>query len=73
MPLSMPPFDIRTVGDKIIVTVPWRDAEAIQGYFQRHGVPSVSCWDPAARQARIEVRPGTDEERVRTVLHEWLN
>jgi hypothetical protein len=69
----MPQFDIRNVGDRIILIVPWRDAEAIQGYFQRHGVPSVSCWDPAARQARIEVRPGTDEERVRAVLHEWLN
>ena len=73
MLLTMPPFDIRNVGDKIILTVPWRDAEATQSYFQRHGVPSVSCWDPAARQARIEVRSGITAERVRAVLHEWLN
>jgi hypothetical protein len=73
MLLSPAPFHLTNVRGKLVITVPWRDAEAIQGYFQRHDVPSVSCWDAAARQARIEVRPGIAAERVRDVLHDWLN
>jgi hypothetical protein len=65
--------EIARVEGKFVFPVPWREADAMQNYFYRHGVPSIACWDPIQREARLEILPGVDEGRVREVLHEWLN
>ena len=64
-------LDIQRVGTKLVVPVPWRAAHAIHTHLERLGIPSIACWDPTERQARLEVFAGVDEEHVRQALADW--
>jgi hypothetical protein len=65
--------DIQRVGTKLIIPVPWREADALHTHLQRLGIPSIACWDPMERQARLEVFAGVEEERVREAVRDWLS
>jgi hypothetical protein len=59
------------VGAGFSFPVPWRRAERLQAYLRRQGIKSTVHFDPAAREARLEVWPGPDAARVRAALGGW--
>jgi hypothetical protein len=68
-PLAVAP--LTAVGAGFSFPVPWRRAEGLQAYLRRQGIKSTVHFDPAAREARLEVWPGPDAARVRAALGGW--
>jgi hypothetical protein len=62
----------RHVDRKTFLDIPWRDAEALQAHLRRAGIRSTVCWDPAARQAKLELPAGTDLDQVHHAILDWL-
>lgn len=65
------PLRIDTVGHKLTVDVPWRQAEGLHTFLDQHGIGSTICLDPRTREARLEVWPGATLARLQEALGQW--
>ena len=63
---------VRNDGGQLVIEVHWRDAEALRTYLARQDIPCVVCFDPEDRLSWLEVAPGSDEDRVRATVADWL-
>jgi hypothetical protein len=66
----MPPT-INSNGGRIIVDVPWRQADSLHAYLRRNGIVATEHLDPASHTARIEPADGTDPHRLRFLVAQW--
>jgi hypothetical protein len=57
--------------NRLIVDVPWQQADALYAYLRRNGIVATEHLDPANRSARIEPADGTDPHRLRFLVAQW--
>jgi hypothetical protein len=60
--------DPRKVGDRVLIPVPWKQADALQARLAAHGISATACFDPPGRTAVIEVPADADLTTVRALL-----
>jgi hypothetical protein len=57
--------------DRLIVPVPWNQAEALQTHLRKHGMPSTLCLEPLAREAYLEMHTKSGADAVQDALDHW--
>jgi hypothetical protein len=62
----------QTAARKTFLDVPWPDAEGLQSHLMHRGIASTICWDPATRQAKLELPAGTNIEQVHHAILDWI-
>jgi hypothetical protein len=55
-------------GGRWYVSIPWKKAEELRERLQGFGCPTVLCLDPTSQEARLELQPGVDPDRMLAVL-----
>jgi hypothetical protein len=58
-------------GGRIIVDVPWKQADSLYDYLRRNGIVATEHLHPASRSAWIEPADGTDPHRLEYLIAQW--
>jgi hypothetical protein len=59
-----PDPQIQGDGKRLVIPVPWRQAEGVRNQLSRRGIGSTLCLIPYSEQAFLEVWPGIDAVSV---------
>jgi hypothetical protein len=62
---------LRTDGGRLVVVVPWHDAERLQAHLRKQGIGSTLLLDAGEHQAQLEVWPGAEPAAVCAALEQW--
>ena len=61
-------LEARRVGDRLLIPVPWKQADALQGRLAARGIAATACFEPRERTAGIEVPADADLTAVHALL-----
>lgn len=62
----------RTLPNRVLIPVPWDEADRLCSRLRDRGIEATACFDVADRSAGIELPPGVDSEAVQHILDEQL-
>lgn len=66
------PLCVKRDGDRLVIDLALRDAEALQNHLRRAAVgTTIRLQEPWSKEARLEVWPGSEEAAVRKALDGW--
>ena len=62
----------KTLPNRVLIPVPWEDADRLCGRLRENGIEATACFDVADKTAGLELPPGADSEAVQKMLDEQL-
>jgi hypothetical protein len=65
------PLRVKADGNRLVVDVPWRQAEGLQTYLRRREIGTTLVLEPTSQEARLEVWPGRSAADVQKALGGW--
>jgi hypothetical protein len=60
--------EARGEANRVLIPVPWKQADALQSRLAAHGVTATACFETRERSAAIEVPADADLTTVRALL-----
>jgi hypothetical protein len=65
------PLQGKTLLDRVLIPVPWEDADRLCTRLRERGIGATACFEPAEHSAGLELPAGTDFEAVQHILDEF--
>jgi hypothetical protein len=64
-------YTITAEDGRVLVDVPWDQADALRTYLRSHGVETLLHLEPGYRKAWLELNTDMNPEEVRHLLEGW--